>query len=990
MNFESARAAIHGRLETYMNASYAGTKVQYTNREMIDFATHKAPFVACDILWVDGQQASMEFEPIVRRLGAVWFHVGVKMGAGTAGALSMLSAITKQFEIQSFGGLVTQAGQPLGGFERNGWWYERVRVPFYFDEFPAQASPPPPPPPHVLTLGQVSETDFAQAVSRAKRRVLGQASEADTAQPVARYVPFMVFDDFERANQNPLTGNWQSQVIPGVWGNAFLSGGDLIADVAGGPAYWTANQPEADQWAAFVPNATWTHGGVVCRLIPGAGTCYLLVATAANSLLLYRWKNTGVVGLATIGPPSNLIPMVDEVMLEVVTVDANTVRLSVYVNNVLIYVYNDADSDRLLAAGYVGANARGAGGIMSWRAGNVSQNTQGLLVILSQGINIKPASGTSASFVVPPYCDAVVANWSAWGSTDDGNVMSSLSLSVDGAFPAAIQEVPKSGGNSNIGVAIKTAPTYGSQTVSWAHSINTAKNDAGLSLLFLRGVKQSDPYRATQIAQTAGTTDCEATVTSAARDYVLEMCANFNTFGVLPGAPLLQTDPLGNRLLTASKLNAVSAATTCTMTNESYPDLTAISLKPAIRPPASANFYASDDFERASLGSTINWAQDNVGTPWAGQTVQLVGGVAKSVNPSVSAIAYWSAAQPLADQWAAAVIEGVFDATHQYPGVCARLTPGVGTCYFLMCANATDVYLYRYDAGTQVGLAVIHPSDVGLSNLAAGDEVMLEVITLDANTVRLSVYKNNVFIGKYDDLSANRITNAGYVGVHVWGDAGVRSWRAGDVAGNRQGLLVLLSQSFAITAASGTTAAFEVPPYTDAVVPMWSDWGGGSGNVMSALTLGGVSLLPAIQEIAESDGPIVSNIGIGLKTAPASGSKTASWTWSVNSAKSNAVLTLVFVRGVRQANPYRGAVITQSDASTDCSITIDSAVGETVLGFLHNLGGATFPDGMLVHSPGGVGGRNPYVNKQDGAGTVTFTMTFENYPSMAAISLKPV
>jgi hypothetical protein len=136
MNFESARAAIHGRLESYMNTNYAGTKVQYTNREMIDFATQKLPFVTCDIVWVDGQQASMEFNPVVRRLGAVWFHVGVKLGAGTSVALSMLYAITKQFEIQTYGGVVAQAGQPMQGFERKGWWYERVRVPFYFDEIP--------------------------------------------------------------------------------------------------------------------------------------------------------------------------------------------------------------------------------------------------------------------------------------------------------------------------------------------------------------------------------------------------------------------------------------------------------------------------------------------------------------------------------------------------------------------------------------------------------------------------------------------------------------------------------------------------------------------------------------------------------------------------------------------------------------------------------------------------------------------------------------
>lgn len=431
---------------------------------------------------------------------------------------------------------------------------------------------------------------------------------------VSSAYPVQIYrDDFERPNEHPIssTGNWTRQAIaPGnFWSDAWLENGAIIGDAVGGILYWNANTPEADQWASWIPTTAFVHQGVVLRLIPDQGTCYLIVSTSNSSISLYRWNNLSVTGLGFVNAAfalnRNMVLDSDVIMADVVTVDANTVKLSVYINGRCVYVLHDTDPNRLTAAGRVGCMARDIGGVASWSAGNIASGSQGFLVLGARDVttgfgeiapyavtpqapvfNTRAASGTTPAFTVPPYCDAVVAIWQDSAGADDGNVMGTLSLSTDGSLLPAKHEDPRDPIISNAGIAVKRAPTAGQQTLSWAYSNNETKFDAALSLLFLRGLDTLNPYRSSNIAQSSGGANCEVSVNSVRDDYVLGLLINASAGAQsISGTPIqVMADPLGNgRFVSSSVQTALDVpTTTITMTGENFPVLGAVSLKPAI------------------------------------------------------------------------------------------------------------------------------------------------------------------------------------------------------------------------------------------------------------------------------------------------------------------------------------------------------------------------------------------------------------------------
>jgi len=133
MNFADAQAAIYARLNTYWSAAHAGVPVDYENRFLVDLAAQQDPFIACDVLFNDGEQASIEADPMSRYRGAVYLAVWVREGSGTAAAFGFLSELGTLFATKAFGGLNTQAPRPLPGRRQAGWLVEVLRVPFWFD-----------------------------------------------------------------------------------------------------------------------------------------------------------------------------------------------------------------------------------------------------------------------------------------------------------------------------------------------------------------------------------------------------------------------------------------------------------------------------------------------------------------------------------------------------------------------------------------------------------------------------------------------------------------------------------------------------------------------------------------------------------------------------------------------------------------------------------------------------------------------------------------
>jgi hypothetical protein len=137
VTFDDARAAVYTRLDAGMTATYPAVPVLYENRLTVDLAKQKSPFVACEIVYNDGSQASMELTPVVRYGGAIWLAVATKAGAGAKVGAGILGYLANRFKTITFSGVVCGAPVPMPGYTRDGAYWQTLRVPFHFDDIPA-------------------------------------------------------------------------------------------------------------------------------------------------------------------------------------------------------------------------------------------------------------------------------------------------------------------------------------------------------------------------------------------------------------------------------------------------------------------------------------------------------------------------------------------------------------------------------------------------------------------------------------------------------------------------------------------------------------------------------------------------------------------------------------------------------------------------------------------------------------------------------------
>ena len=136
MNFDQARAAVFGRMNTVFEVANPTVPVQYENRLTVDLATQEVPFVVCELAFGDGEQVNLGLTPQVRYRGAIYLSVWAKEGEGSTTALGLLSALATDFKPQALGSLYLQAARPMPGRTAQGWYVLTLRVPFYFDDQP--------------------------------------------------------------------------------------------------------------------------------------------------------------------------------------------------------------------------------------------------------------------------------------------------------------------------------------------------------------------------------------------------------------------------------------------------------------------------------------------------------------------------------------------------------------------------------------------------------------------------------------------------------------------------------------------------------------------------------------------------------------------------------------------------------------------------------------------------------------------------------------
>jgi hypothetical protein len=133
--FEDVRQAAVTKLKTYMDATYPTVIVDYENRLRVDLLQQTQPFLTFEVEFNDGEQASIENNPIHRYSGAFCMAVFVREQEGSALQNTYLQALSDQFKTTSFSGVNTRTAKPMPGEGWRGWWKKGIRVPFWFDSF---------------------------------------------------------------------------------------------------------------------------------------------------------------------------------------------------------------------------------------------------------------------------------------------------------------------------------------------------------------------------------------------------------------------------------------------------------------------------------------------------------------------------------------------------------------------------------------------------------------------------------------------------------------------------------------------------------------------------------------------------------------------------------------------------------------------------------------------------------------------------------------
>ncbi len=193
------------------------------------------------------------------------------------------------------------------------------------------------------------------------------------------------------------------------------------------------------------------------------------------------------------------------------------------------------------------------------------------------------------------------------------------------------------------------------------------------------------------------------------------------------------------------------------------------------------------------------------------------------------------------------------------------------------------------------------------------------------------------------------------------------------------------------SAGSGSISV-TVPADATAVVAFWSHWDGNGGSSISALTLNGAGFT-IVEQQTEGAFADENGTGVAVLTNPATGSQTFAWTWSAGGARTEGgEIILVYVKDANIGDVVRDTALDSATETNDVTVTVTSETTDLVLGFAvrfdntisnPGLSGTVFIDDSLIND-------HLYDVSQAAAGlpNTTFTMTAEEYSSMAAISLK--
>jgi hypothetical protein len=90
-------------------------------------------FLKVDVNFDAAVQASVETAPMTRVQGSLLLVVMAAEGTGTRNSLTYVDYLSNLFKYRSLSGVQTGAPTPSSSLVSQGWFYQELFVPFWFD-----------------------------------------------------------------------------------------------------------------------------------------------------------------------------------------------------------------------------------------------------------------------------------------------------------------------------------------------------------------------------------------------------------------------------------------------------------------------------------------------------------------------------------------------------------------------------------------------------------------------------------------------------------------------------------------------------------------------------------------------------------------------------------------------------------------------------------------------------------------------------------------
>ena len=133
MSFEADHAAIESRFQTaWIDGSSARTPIAFDN---VDFKpAREESFVRLTIIDGEAKQASIEENPLHRRVGIIVIQIFVRPGDGTKPAEVLADHAATIFRAVQFSGITCRSPEYRKIGQVEDWYQINVEVPFFVDE----------------------------------------------------------------------------------------------------------------------------------------------------------------------------------------------------------------------------------------------------------------------------------------------------------------------------------------------------------------------------------------------------------------------------------------------------------------------------------------------------------------------------------------------------------------------------------------------------------------------------------------------------------------------------------------------------------------------------------------------------------------------------------------------------------------------------------------------------------------------------------------